>query len=121
MTQRADEWLAAHDLGRAHHRILFVVARADGISVGALRDTLGISAQALHRPLRQLQERGLVAVSRNPAEHRSKGLHLTESGRETEHAASEAERQVMQAAFREAGEAAVAQWTSVMQAIAANA
>lgn len=121
MTREADALLAAHGLGRAHHRILFVIARIDGISVGALRDSLGISAQALHRPLKQLQERGFVAISRNPNEHRSKGLHLTASGRAIEHDASEAERAVMRDAFREAGPKAAAQWASVMEIIAANA
>lgn len=121
MTREADELLAAHGFGRAHHRILFVIARFDGVSVGVLRDNLGISAQALHRPLKQLQERGYVAVTRNPAEHRSKGLHLTESGRAIEHAASEAERRVMRGAFAQAGDAATKAWAEVMKAIAANA
>jgi len=121
MTREADEMLAEHGLGRAHHRILFVIARFDGISVGTLRDNLGISAQALHRPLKQLQERGLVAVSRNPKEHRSKGLHLTKSGRAIEHAASEAERGVMREAFRRAGKTAEKHWAEVMKAIATNA
>jgi DNA-binding MarR family transcriptional regulator len=121
MTREADELLAAHGFGRAHHRILFVIARSDGISVGALRDNLGISAQALHRPLKQLQEGGFVAVTRNPEQHRSKGLHLTESGRAIEHAASEAERRVMRGAFAQAGDAAAKAWAEVMKAIATSA
>jgi DNA-binding MarR family transcriptional regulator len=121
MTREADELLAAHGFGRAHHRILFVIARFDGVSVGVLRDNLGISSQALHRPLKQLQEGGYVAVTRNPTEHRTKGLHLTESGRAIEHAASEAERRVMRGAFDAAGDAAAKAWTEVMKAIAANA
>ena len=121
MTREADDLLAKHGLGRAHHRILFVIARSDGISVGALRDNLGISAQALHRPLKQLKTQGLVAVSRNPMEHRSKGLHLTESGRAVEYEASEAERKVMRGAFQVAGEEASSHWTEIMKHIGFNA
>ncbi len=121
MTREADDLLAEHGMGRAHHRILFVIARHDGISVGALRESLGISAQAMHRPLKQLQDKCFVAVSRDPKQHRVKSLHLTEAGRTLEHLASEAERKVMRTAFKQFGEEATSQWMEVMGAIAAHA
>jgi DNA-binding MarR family transcriptional regulator len=121
MTREADDILEEVGLGRAHHRILFVIARRDGVTVGELRGNLGVSAQAMHRPLKQLQEAGLVAVTRDPTRHRFKALHLTKKGRELEHAASEAERRVMRAAFDAAGPAARRGWTKVMAIIAENA
>lgn len=121
MTREADDLLSQFGLGRAHHRLLFAIARADGISIGSLREFLGISAQALHRPLKQLQNGGYVAVSRSPTNHRSKGLHLTDLGRAVEHEASEAERRVMRDAFASAGKEAADGWAQVMNAIALNA
>ena len=121
MTREADERLAEDGLGRAHHRILFIIARQDGISVGTLRDNLGISAQALHRPLKLLMELGFVAVSRNRDHHRIKSLHLTDMGRTIEHEASEAERRVMREAFARAGKAAAVHWAEVMKIISTHA
>jgi DNA-binding MarR family transcriptional regulator len=121
MTREADAILERYELGRAHHRILFVLARRDGSTVGQLRDTLGISAQAMHRPLRQLQDKGFVAVSRDPTRHRFKALHLTEAGRSLEHDCSEAERAVMRTAFTQCGDAAAAHWARVMEIVARHA
>ena len=94
MTRDADDLLGRRGLSRSHHRILFVVARRDGISVGELRAALGVSAQAMHRPLKQLADTGMIAVSRDPTRHRYKALHLTQRGREIEDQASGAERRV---------------------------
>jgi DNA-binding MarR family transcriptional regulator len=121
MTREADDVMSQVGLGRAHHRILFVIARRDGVTVGELRANLGVSAQAMHRPLKQLQATGMVAVSRDPSRHRFKALHLTQKGRELEHTASEAERRVMRSAFEAAGPAAVRSWMKVMTAVAENA
>ena len=51
MTLMADQYLATLGLSRPHHRILYVVARQPDISIGALTEVLGISKQALNRPL----------------------------------------------------------------------
>jgi DNA-binding MarR family transcriptional regulator len=63
-------------LSRVHHRILYVLARADGISVGGLLGTLGVTKQALHRPMKYLQENGYVVAERGAIEHRIKLLRL---------------------------------------------
>jgi len=121
MTRVADDHLAQHGLSRAHRRILFIIARRDGISVGEARSHLGITAQALHGPLKRLLDNGFVAVSRDPTRHRYKALHLTELGRDVEYDASEQERSVMRAAFGEAGDDAATSWMKVMASIAKNA
>ncbi len=120
MTREADDYLAAYQLGRAHHRVLFVVARRPGVTVGELARVLGVSAQALHRPLRQLRDGGFVAVRRDPERRRYKRLELTDGGRAVEHGASACERAVMRAAFTAAPGARDA-WSTVMAAVAAHA
>ena len=121
MTREADEYLAGLGLSRVHHRILFILARRETVVVGELVATLGVSKQAMHRPMRQLLEAGLVRIDRDPARRRFKVVALTGQGQEVERRASELERRVMQAAFDNAGEGSVEGWERVMREVAKSA
>jgi DNA-binding MarR family transcriptional regulator len=118
MTLLADQYLATLGLSRAHHRILYVVARQPDISIGALIETLGISKQALNRPLNLLLQRKLLSSRRAPEQHRSKLLRLTEEGKHVEQRASGHERKVMREAFGRVGPRGAAAWMAVMETIA---
>ena len=120
MTLAADEYLATLGLSRPHHRILYVVARQPDVSIGALIEILGISKQALNRPLGLLLERKMLTSKRSAEQHRSKLLRLTESGRRTEQRASGYERAVLREAFDLVGPPGAAAWMAVMGAIADN-
>jgi DNA-binding MarR family transcriptional regulator len=120
MTLEADAYLAKQGLSRPHHRILYVVARRPDIAIGSLIDILGISKQALSRPLNLLLERKLVTSKRSPEQHRSKLLRLTAAGQRIEQLASDHERKVMRKAFERVGARGAAAWTAVMEAIADN-
>ena len=72
MTLAADQYLATLGLSRPHHRILYVVARQPDISIGALIEVLGISKQAVNRPLNLLLQRKLLTSTRSAEQHRSK-------------------------------------------------
>lgn len=114
MTSRADVYLATIGLSRVHHRILYSVARGNGLTVSDLLAILSISKQALHRPLKQLLESSYVDMARDPARHRFKILNLTPSGRKVEQRASELERQVMRRAFSKVGPEGRQAWLAVM-------
>ena len=120
MTLAADQYLATLGLSRAHHRILYVVARQPDISIGTLIETLGISKQALNRPLSQLLQRKLLAARRSPEQHRSKLLQVTAEGRRVEQRASGHERKIMREAFDRVGPPGAAGWMAVMEVIADN-
>jgi DNA-binding MarR family transcriptional regulator len=120
MTLTADRYLATLGLSRPHHRILYVVARQPDISIGALIDVLGISKQALNRPLNLLLERDLLTSTRSAEQHRTKLLRLTAEGRRIEQRASDYERKVLRAAFDHVGDTGAAAWMTVMEAIADN-
>lgn len=120
MTLAADEYLATLELSRPHHRILYVVARQPDISIGTLIDILGISKQALNRPLNLLLKRKLLTSKRSPEQHRSKLLRLTQEGQRIEQRASGYERKVLREAFDRVGEPGTAAWMAVMGAIADN-
>lgn len=116
----ADNYLTQFGLAHAHLRIMYILARHDGINIGDLVSALGISKQAVQRPLKTLLDEAVVAVSRDPSRHRYKALHLTQRGREIEHEASELKRALLAKAF--AGDDAATQaWTRIMRAIAENA
>lgn len=118
MTREADVRLARRGLSRPHHRILFVIARRDGLSVRELTEALGISKQALHGPLKALLDGGMVVARRSLLEHRQKSLHLTAKGRRVEADASQAEHDAMGRAFGKAGKGAREAWCAVMRALA---
>ena len=120
MTLAADEYLESLGLSRPHHRILYVVARRPDISIGALIEVLGISKQALNRPLNLLLERDLLTSTRSAEQHRTKLLRLTAEGQRIEQRASGYERKVLRAAFDHVGESSAATWMAVMGAIADN-
>jgi DNA-binding MarR family transcriptional regulator len=120
MTLMADRYLATLGLSRPHHRILYVVARQPDISIGALIEVLGISKQALNRPLSLLLERDLLTSRRSVEQHRSKLLRLTPEGQRVEARASEYERKVLRAAFDRVGKSGAAAWMTVMEVIADN-
>ena len=120
MTLLADQYLATLGLSRPHYRILYVVARQPDISIGALTEVLGISKQALNRPLSLLLQRDLLTSRRSAEQHRSKLLRLTEAGKRIEQRASDHERKVLREAFDRAGPSSAAAWTAVMGVIADN-
>jgi len=117
----ADRYLEKHSLSRVHHRILYVLARADGISVGGLLETLGVTKQALHRPMKYLQENGYVVAERDTVEHRVKLLRLTPKGARMERTASDHERAAMQAALGKMSASDQKAWRDVMLALAKQA
>ncbi len=118
LVSQADQYLEKHDLSRVHHRILYVLARADGISVGGLLETLGISKQALHRPMKYLQDNGYVVAERDAAEHRVKLLRLTPKGVRMERTASDFERSAMESALGKMSSSDQKAWREVMIALA---
>jgi DNA-binding MarR family transcriptional regulator len=112
-----DEILARRGLGRVHHRILFLIARFPGCTVGELYATLGITKQALHGPLQALQRAKLVVGRPEPTNRRLRRLTLTAAGAALEDRLSGAQRAMFAAVFRQAGPAAAAAWREVMRAL----
>ncbi|MBB4225942.1 MarR family winged helix-turn-helix transcriptional regulator [Variovorax guangxiensis] len=115
---KADAFLAEHGLSRVHHRLLYAVARAEGISIGQLIELLGVTKQAMHRPLKFLQDTGYVVAERDANEHRSKRLRLTALGARIEKLASKHEREAMESALQTVSPNEQDAWRKVMTALA---
>ena len=72
--------LDALALGRVHHRILYIVHFAPGITVGELLGVLRVTHQNVQRALRELDRDGLVAFKLSKEDRRLKLLHSTPKG-----------------------------------------
>jgi len=121
LTAEPDRILAERGLGRVHHRILYFIARRPGVRVGELLETLGVSKQALNRPLQQLILQQLVAPRVPPENRRTKELRLSAAGARLERRLTGSQRRRFRRAFAGCGDAAEAGWREVMRRLAARA
>ncbi|MCA9691099.1 MAG: MarR family transcriptional regulator [Myxococcales bacterium] len=109
--------LAAEGLSRVHHRILYVLRRRPGLTVGELTELNQVSRQAAHRPLQQLIGRGLVAVEVREADRRSRTLALSDEGRRLEAALTRSILRAFEDASAQAGPKAAEGWRALMRAL----
>lgn len=116
-TADADRLLADRGYGRAHHRALHFIHRVPGTTVNNLLSILGVTKQSLNRVLRTLIEDGLVVSTVGEADRRERNLRLTEAGEALEAMLSEAQRNRMRGAYRQAGPEAVAGFRKVLEAM----
>ncbi|MEP2029804.1 MAG: MarR family transcriptional regulator [Paracoccaceae bacterium] len=116
-TADPDRILAEMAYGRAHHRAVHFISRAPGTTVNNLLAILGVTKQSLNRVLRTLIQDGLVESRVGKADKRERHLFLTEEGVALERILSDAQRERMRAAFREAGPEAVSGFRQVLEAM----
>ncbi|MEU6247600.1 MarR family winged helix-turn-helix transcriptional regulator [Glycomyces sp. NPDC047010] len=120
-TAAADETLRAEGLGRTDHRVLYVVVRRPGIGVTELAAALGITRQALHRPLSALRRRGLVRADVPARSGRERALAATAAGRDLERRATGPQLDHIAQVLAAAGPEAMDGWRAVMRGFAAAA
>ena len=111
----ADRYLEQHELGRAHFRALYFIARRPGMPVTDLISILGVTKQSLNRVLKTLLEKQLVTLTQGARDRRQRLLNLTESGRALSAQLSQAQRTKFAAAYREAGPEAVVGFRRVLE------
>jgi DNA-binding MarR family transcriptional regulator len=73
--------LAEAGLRKHHFAALLAVAEVDGLSQAALGRRLGLDVSDVHAVVSELEERGSVARTRDPADRRRNVLTLTARGR----------------------------------------
>lgn len=112
-----DAILAAHDFGRAHHRVLHFVAGSPGISIAELLDILRVTKQSLARVLRDLIDAGYIEQRIGANDRRKRLLYLTAGGTSL-HDKLIAPQQARFSAVRKAmGEASFEQWKQTMRLV----
>ena len=113
-----DRQLAARGLARAHHRIVFFVARLRSPVVGDLLRTLAVSKQALNGPLRELRAQGLVGVERDPDDARVRRVRLTAEGVRFEARLTRLQRRELARVFAQGTRAERSGWEATMRRLA---
>lgn len=116
-TADPDRILSEKGYGRAHHRAIHFINRSPGTTVNNLLSILGVTKQSLNRVLRSLVEDGLVESRIGSRDKRERHLFLTGVGQALERELSNAQRDRMRSAFRQAGPDAVAGFRQVLEAM----
>ena len=116
-TAAADRVLDELGLGRAHHRGIHFIGRTPGITVGDLLGILRITKQSLARVLTVLVDQSYVAQSRGMSDGRQRHLTLTDQGKALERLLFERQREILAAAYSDAGAPSVDGFRRVMRGI----
>lgn len=109
--------LRAAQLGRAHARALYFIARNPGLSVADLLAILKVTKQSLNRVLNDLLDGGYVERKAAMRDRRMRQLRLTPKGTALEESIWEARRPRLVRAFREAGPDAVQGFRRVLMSL----
>lgn len=117
LLRAGDAALAAHELGRAHARALYFIARQPDLTVTQLLGLLAITKQSLGRVLNDLGARGLVETRPGLRDRRQRLLRLTEAGAALEADLFELMRGKLAAAYASAGQGAVGGFWAVLEGL----
>lgn len=112
--------LAEAGLGRAHARALHFIARNPGLSVAELLGFLRITKQSLNRVLNELLGGGFVERKAGMHDRRTRRLQVTPAGLALAEAAWAAQRPLLAAAFKSAGQDAVGGYRKVLIGLAGD-
>ncbi len=105
--EEANQVLARHKLGRAHHRALYFIGQHPDITVSGLLKLLRITKQSLSRVLADLVALDMIEQNPGLRDRRRRHLALTPKGIEVERDLTEHQRTLLARAYREAGAEAV--------------
>lgn len=80
MANLADQVLSQYDMGRPHHRVLYLTAHNPGITVNEILSILRITNQALSRTLNQLMRMDLIEQRPGKTDRRHRCHYCTPKG-----------------------------------------
>ena len=112
-----DARLAEKELGRAHYRALYFIARQPGLTITDLLALLGITKQSLGRVVKELEARDMLTTRPGNRDRRQKELRLTDEGRALEKSIFILLRDAMSRAYTHAGQQAVTGFWQVSEAL----
>lgn len=117
LIEKPDQLLAERGMHRMHHRLLYFIARNEGLCVSDLQAILKISKQALHRPLSMLIKKGLVESMASKDDARVRKLSLTRNGKALEIRLSRMQRNQFRKVFSYNSTASETAWREVMRSL----
>lgn len=113
----ADVRLAPLGLNRTHHRILYVVYRGPGTTVGEVTQLLRLTPQAVQSAARRLIFEGFIRQEASALDGRKKPLFITETGATLQASISRNQTIRLTQAFQRVGKEAVAGLLETMLAL----
>jgi DNA-binding MarR family transcriptional regulator len=116
-TGEADRLLSRQGFGRAHHRVIYFVARHPGISVGELQSILRVTKQSLARVLGDLRTREFIVQGSDPKDRRRRRLYLTPQSEALERTLTDRQAAWIARAFAHVDAAAVTGFRAVLSAM----
>lgn len=114
LIEKPDQLLAERGMHRMHHRLLYFIARHEGLSVSELQAILKISKQALHRPLSTLMSKDMVESAACIEDARVRKLSLTRKGKALEVRLSRMQRNQFRKVFKHISPESELAWREVM-------
>ena len=114
MIFKPDQRLAELGLTRIHHRLLYFIGRNPECSINELLETMRVSKQYLHQPLKKMVSLDYVEQRPDEQDGRVRRLRLTPRGKKLEYQLSEVQRRRFAEIFEQVGPQAENHWRSVM-------
>ena len=102
-TFESDQQLKRYQLGRAHHRALYFIARHPGQTVGHLLSILKVTKQSISRVLKDLIEQGYIESRAGDSDRRQRLLFPTPRGAQLAHDLALLQSKRITAALAETG------------------
>ena len=115
VVSEADELLAEHGLARSHHKVLFFVKRNPLCRSADVQTFLGITRQAIQRPLTDLHKMLLIESVVAPHNRRIHLLRITPEGQALEQKASTLIQLHFERAFKELSPERIEMWRRTME------
>ena len=110
----ADEIIEEYGLNRQHHRFLFFIEKAPGITIKDLLKSMEISKQGSHATLKKLKDEAFIIEKQTEADKRVKALYPTEKGTKLVHELNKAQNDL----FRDIQKKVGNDWYAIMEAFA---
>jgi DNA-binding MarR family transcriptional regulator len=117
IVEEADALLAGYGYGRAHFRMLYIIARLPGTNLKALTDGLGVSHQAASQLLRELLRDGFVRQLSDLDDKRKRLLFLTSEGDRLQSAVYDKQAKVIGRALATLGKAGVEHFVQGLESL----
>ncbi|WP_170984247.1 MarR family winged helix-turn-helix transcriptional regulator [Rhodoligotrophos defluvii] len=117
LAEDANRQLAALDMGRTHHRILYFTVQTPGITVGELTSLLRVTHQAIQRPMGDLVRGGYIQQQMSSVDRRQRQLFSTPKGLALFEQLSQRQFERLARAYEKAGSEAVMGFWAVLSAM----
>jgi DNA-binding MarR family transcriptional regulator len=121
IVQEADQLLSTQRLGRSHHKVLFYVARYPNCRTVDVQAFVGVSRQALQRPIADLHRLGLLETLVSPENRRTHLLRLSGPGEVLERESTELIQRHFREVFSNLSPNKVSGWLGITRALADSA